>query len=320
MNTIPKFAFSCSHFAEFPKSDVPEFAFIGRSNVGKSSLLNALFYAHSYNKQHEKELARVGARAGLTKLMNVFLAGDIDGGTEIKQHNGKKRTERWIRPGRGIAIVDMPGYGFGSHNSQGEEIIKYLSRRTQLRRTFVLVNGEHGPTNLDLEMFKILAQAGISYQIVLTKTDKCLSPGNDSASVTRIKYGLELLQRTKSQLDEIVKPPLRDVLCVSAEKSLNCEGRFKHDMIGTNALRLAMLQAASMAREEPLRLPIAKIDPKESMRKKERKSPAENRGKRFEQKFLREEIRKRRLEAIKQRMQGLQMMQERRKAEEGQSQ
>ncbi|KAK7519019.1 P-loop containing nucleoside triphosphate hydrolase protein, partial [Phyllosticta citriasiana] len=246
-----KFAFSCERFAEFPDSDVPEFAFIGRSNVGKSSLLNALLSRRSPGKQ-EEELAKVGKRAGLTRLMNIFLVGPIECRTKTIQCKKKKRTKTERRIERrhghesGFTIVDMPGYGHGSLDFQGEEIMKYLSQRTQLQRTFVLINAEHGATKLDKQMFEILALAGTSYQIVFTKTDNVLTPASGPVSDDKARSGLSRLRWLRSQVLKIAQPPIKDVLCVSAERSLGDKGGSKNELIGMNGLRFAMLQAASV--------------------------------------------------------------------------
>ena len=128
----PRFLFSASQFRTFPQDSLaPEVAFLGRSNVGKSSLLNALL---NRSAQH---LAHVSKKPGRTRTMNVFAVGGEGGGLKGKKRipqKGKRdkeaESERWIGRG-GIAIVDMPGYGKGSREEWGEEILKYLCNRRQ---------------------------------------------------------------------------------------------------------------------------------------------------------------------------------------------
>jgi GTP-binding protein len=130
-------------------SDLPaaraEVAFVGRSNVGKSSLLNAV--------TGHRQLAKVSRTPGRTQLINVFDAGD----------------GRWV--------VDLPGYGFASaparvRSSWQAMIEGYLTTRPSLRMVFVLVDAEVGPTPLDHQMTEWLAACRVPYHIVANKADK----------------------------------------------------------------------------------------------------------------------------------------------------
>ncbi|WP_448581669.1 ribosome biogenesis GTP-binding protein YihA/YsxC [Thermaurantiacus sp.] len=141
-----------------PADDLPELAFAGRSNVGKSSLLNAL--------TGRTGLARTSNTPGRTQELNLFLVGDPPA----------------------FRLVDMPGYGYAA---APKEVVKrwtrlvgdYLSGRPNLRRVLLLVDSRHGLKPTDREVMALLDRAAVSYQLVLTKTDKV----KDAATVaTRV--------------------------------------------------------------------------------------------------------------------------------------
>ncbi len=149
------FAGSCdftagvASLAQLPAADIPEVAFAGRSNVGKSSLLNAL--------TGRKALARTSHTPGRTQQLNFFSLG------------GK------------IALVDMPGYGYAkvSKKQRGDwqKLIRdYLRGRPTLRCAFVLVDARHGLKESDIEIMKMLDETAVAYRIILTKTDKADPP------------------------------------------------------------------------------------------------------------------------------------------------
>jgi GTP-binding protein len=128
-----------------PPADRPEVCFAGRSNVGKSSLINAL--------TGRKDLARASNTPGRTQEINYF---DLGG-------------RAWL--------VDLPGYGYAEAPKalveKWQALIKaYLSGRPTLRRAFVLIDGRHGVKAVDQEIMKLLDMAAVSYQAVLTKADK----------------------------------------------------------------------------------------------------------------------------------------------------
>lgn len=130
---------------DLPEFSLPEIAFAGRSNVGKSSLINALM--------NQKTLARTSNTPGRTQFLNFF---------ELKDH---------------LILVDMPGYGYAEAPKklvqQWQGLIKfYLKARPTLQRTYLLIDSRHGLKPNDLEMMEMLDKAAASYQIVLTKIDK----------------------------------------------------------------------------------------------------------------------------------------------------
>jgi len=138
-----------------PDATVPEIAFAGRSNVGKSSLLNAL--------TNRKTLARTSNTPGRTQELNFF-----DVGKPVK-----------------IRLVDMPGYGFAEAPKDMVQrwrvlINDYLRGRQVLKRTLVLVDARHGLKDVDREVMTMLDKAAVSYNVVLTKADKIKASALDA--------------------------------------------------------------------------------------------------------------------------------------------
>lgn len=261
----PRYVFTCASFRQFPQdSPLLEVAFLGRSNVGKSSLLNALFGRRSRGSGDSGDVgtAKVSNRAGKTRTMNVFLVGEgIEGGVKAPQTDmhgdvikGVER-ERWIGPGKGVAVVDMPGHGHASKVEWGEEIVKYLTKRKQLRRAFVLVDTEHGMKHTDRQLLDLLEQNGVPHQVVLSKADKLVMAKLRTNSKEKLKKGLLKLEQAQTKMREELLhrekagrglPALGEILAVSSMKSVRADGPEKFDKLGINGLRWAILQAAGL--------------------------------------------------------------------------
>jgi len=140
-----QFVVSNSEVEKCPKNNLPEYAFIGRSNVGKSSLINML--------TDKKSLAKTSGRPGKTQLINHFIIND-----------------NWH-------LVDLPGYGYARVSKSSKRkfqkfITNYFEQRHQLVSAFVLVDIRHKPQPIDLEFMQYLGESGIPFGIIFTKADK----------------------------------------------------------------------------------------------------------------------------------------------------
>ena len=155
-----------------PKSDRPEYAFIGRSNVGKSSLINMI--------TGRKNLAKTSSTPGKTRLINHF---SVEDGVQ------------------GWYLVDLPGYGFAkvsiAERKRWERMIRdYLTKRENLGVVFVLIDSRHGPQSIDLEFVNRLGEWEVPFCLVFTKADK----ESQKTVGLHVRLFMEEMRKTWSEL------------------------------------------------------------------------------------------------------------------------
>ncbi len=172
---------SSPSFEKCPVADKPEYAFIGRSNVGKSSLINMLC--------NNDKLAKTSNSPGKTQMINHF---EITSTRKAGEFNETK----WY-------LVDLPGYGFAkisqSSRRRWEQMIEnYLRKRENLTNVFVLIDSRHSPQKLDLDFIKKLLLWKIPYSIVFTKSDK----EKQTIVSKNVKLFLESLRSTQQFLPQ----------------------------------------------------------------------------------------------------------------------
>jgi len=151
---------SSSSCSECPTNDIPEFAFIGRSNVGKSSLINMLTLT--------KKLAKISGNPGKTLLINHFLIN-----------------KNWF-------LVDLPGYGYAKISKKEKRkikniIIDYFTCRSNITLTFLLVDIRHNPQQIDLEFMDWLNKNNIDFKLIFTKGDKLKISENEKKAINYIE-------------------------------------------------------------------------------------------------------------------------------------
>ena len=176
-----QYIISSPSFDKCPKPDKPEYAFIGRSNVGKSSLINMLV--------KQKNLAKTSSTPGKTQLINHF---EIE--SSAKEKSPK---ERWM-------LVDLPGYGYAkrsmSDRRRWEQMIEgYMRKRENLVRVFVLIDARHPPQAIDIEFVNQLDKWEVPFVLVFTKADKekpAVVERNVKAFLDKLKETWQFLPQT----------------------------------------------------------------------------------------------------------------------------
>ncbi|MBL7750430.1 MAG: YihA family ribosome biogenesis GTP-binding protein [Chitinophagaceae bacterium] len=190
---------SSAYWDKCPKPDRPEYAFIGRSNVGKSSLINMLC--------DNQKLAKTSASPGKTQLINHF---------EILSKKGERsKAQKWY-------LVDLPGYGYAKvaqkDRRRWEQMIEnYLRKRENLVNVFTLIDSRHTPQAIDLEFIEQLGKWGIPFSIVFTKTDKnkpMATQRNINAFLDKMKENWESLPPwfTTSALTKLGREEILDYI------------------------------------------------------------------------------------------------------------
>jgi GTP-binding protein len=154
-----RFVAGASRIEQLPAEELEEFAFIGRSNVGKSSLINSIV--------GRKALARVSQNPGCTKQINFFKVRDQ------------------------LMLVDLPGYGFAKISNHDRAlwdqlIHHYISKRSLLKRVFILLDSRHPAKVVDKEVMSMLDAYGTPYQLVMTKVDKMTNRQQQEADIAQL--------------------------------------------------------------------------------------------------------------------------------------
>ena len=185
--TIKKAEFTISNpdVRQCPQTSEPEYAFIGRSNVGKSSLINMLV--------NHSGLAKTSSMPGKTMLINHFLITSTsdDNNTERRKNN-----DQWY-------VVDLPGYGYAKRSKREQDklvemIRRYVLMRQQMVCLFVLIDSRLEPQRIDLEFIEWLGENGVPFAIVFTKSDK-------QSYAKTLKNVNTFMQRLEEQWEEL--PP-----------------------------------------------------------------------------------------------------------------
>lgn len=175
--------------------------------------------------------------------MNAFGVGGLD-------EHGKDR----------LIVLDMPGYGKGGRAEWGKEIMKYLEKRKELKRAFLLIETEHGIKDSDRQILTMFKDHGIPFQVVLAKADKVLLPGNrfpnPKALEGRFSNLREIMDSVREAVSdlEIERGEIGEVIACSSEKRV--EGK----TMGVDAVRFAMLSAAGLESKDRSDMPETAVE------------------------------------------------------------
>lgn len=175
------FVIGCARLDQLPAHDKVEVAFAGRSNVGKSSLINGL--------TRRRDLARASATPGRTQQINYFDLADM------------------------VYLVDLPGYGYAQApekqvKSWNELVFTYLKGRPTLRRVFLLIDSRHGVTKKDEEVMTMLDKAAVVFQVIMTKCDK---PNKTELTKNRAAVEAVIKKHTAAYPEVIVTSSQKDI-------------------------------------------------------------------------------------------------------------
>lgn len=205
-----QYLISSPDYTKCPAPDVPEYAFIGRSNVGKSSLINMLC--------NNEKLAKTSNSPGKTQLINHFL---IESSSQVPPLKGEVKRGLWY-------LVDLPGYGFAKISQRSrrrwEQMIEnYLRKRENLVNVFVLIDSRHSPQKIDLEFLQQLEKWNVSFTLLFTKADK-----ETQATVNKnVRSFLETMRKTWQFLPQhfvtssVKKTGREKILALIEEKNIS---------------------------------------------------------------------------------------------------
>jgi GTP-binding protein len=246
----PIHIWASSLFRMIPESEIPEVAFVGRSNTGKSTLINSLVGKHVCNTSR---------KLGRTQEFHAYGVGGQKGGDSK------------------FALIDLPGYGKGSKDDWGTEILKYFQGRKQyvdnisfsesvtdpffsyrLRRVIVLIDPKHGFKQSDADILTILRENAVPHQLVLTKIDQLLVMGGMKKSrgfrPSRLAEYREKRERLLTKIEKMVPPGpgmLQDFLATSSKIS-RADLQLK---LGLDPLRWSLLRATGFDSGAPAEEP-----------------------------------------------------------------
>ncbi|KAH8599654.1 P-loop containing nucleoside triphosphate hydrolase protein [Bisporella sp. PMI_857] len=211
-----EFMYSSPKFKLMDFDESPEVCFLGRSNVGKSSLMNAIL---------DKQMAKTSFKPGKTRMLNLFVVGPKHGRPEDK-----------------LVILDTPGYGHGSRDDWGVQIMKYLEKRRQLKMAFLLIDATHGMKNSDHQLIKMFRERRIPFQVVFSKVDRMLFDQKSTPRKVVLEDRIANLQEEMMNVRRVIDPRKGEhgwEPWMDEEESIG-------KRYGVDAVRFAMLKAAGL--------------------------------------------------------------------------